>query len=87
MKYVLIVLALVPCVVFAADASGVMALAFDGSELDGNLAVKILDWGTSIIGIASIITAITPTKKDNMALAAFKKFLQILAVNVRHAKD
>ena len=88
MKLLFLLAVLLPCSVYAADATGVLAIAFDGGEELANSWVgKIISWGTHIIGVASIVTAVTPTKKDNAALAIFKTVLQALAFNFKHAKD
>lgn len=87
MRLLIAFLLLIPCCVFAADATGVIALAVDDGGIFGEWALKILQWGSSVIGVASVITAVTPTKKDNAALAVFKAILQGLAMNVGHAKD
>jgi hypothetical protein len=52
-----------------------------------NFMITIIDWGTSIIGIASIITAITPGSKDNQIVAIVKVILDSLAFNIGYAKD
>ena len=41
---------------------------------------------TGVISIASIIAAITPSPKDNEWLEKAIKFINLLAVNIGHAK-
>ncbi len=41
---------------------------------------------TAIISICSIIAAVTPTQKDNIWLEKAMKFINLLAVNIGHAK-
>ena len=41
---------------------------------------------TSIIAGASALSALTPTKKDDSMLAKMKTCLDLLALNVAHAK-
>ena len=49
--------------------------------------IKIVLEGIAYIVFgASIIAAITPTKKDDEILKAVKKALNIAAINVKHAK-
>lgn len=50
------------------------------------IVVKILDYGTNIIGTASVIAAMTPTKKDNVAVEVLRKFLDFLAFNFGYVR-
>jgi len=43
-------------------------------------------WITGIISVASAICAITPTPKDDEALAKVYKFIEALALNIGNAK-
>lgn len=40
-----------------------------------------------VIGVASIVAAVTPTPVDNVVLAVLKKVLNITAMNVGKAKN
>lgn len=40
-----------------------------------------------VIGLFSIIAAVTPNKKDNELLAHVRKFIDALAMNVLNAKN
>lgn len=42
---------------------------------------------TSVFTVAGVITAATPTKKDDAIFAALRKLLNVLALNVGHAKN
>ncbi len=42
---------------------------------------------TSIVCIASIICALTPTPKDDALIAKFYKFLELCALNIGKAKQ
>jgi len=39
-----------------------------------------------VISVCSIIAAVTPTPKDDMWLSKLYRFIDIMAVNVGHAK-
>ena len=40
-----------------------------------------------IVGGAAVLAAYTPTKKDEVILAKIKNFLNLIAFNVKHAKN
>jgi hypothetical protein len=42
---------------------------------------------TSLVSIAGVVTAITPTPKDDAVLLIIRKVLDVLALNVAHAKN
>lgn len=44
------------------------------------------EWGPAIIAAASAAAAVTPTKKDDAALKGLRRVLNVLALNVRHAR-
>ncbi len=48
---------------------------------------KVVVYAPVVIAVAGAITAATPTPKDDKALNAVRKVLDILALNVRHAKN
>lgn len=53
-------------------------------------ADKVPDWMvilTSLITLAGVITAATPTPKDNVVLGVVRKVLDIFALNVGGAKN
>lgn len=43
-------------------------------------------WITGIIAAASVVANLTPTDKDNKAIAALTKFINLLALNIRKDK-
>ncbi len=45
-----------------------------------------IELALKVIGIASIIAAITPTPKDDIILGALRQILNILASNIGQAK-
>ena len=47
---------------------------------------QIIEIITAIISIASIVAAVTPSKADNISLEKVMQFVNLLAVNVGHAK-
>jgi hypothetical protein len=47
----------------------------------------ILEMVTSIIGIASVVAALTPTPKDNAVLVKAKQVVDLLAINVLNAEN
>lgn len=50
----------------------------------------ILEWWPvvpTVISLASGVAAITPTQKDDAALAGAQKLLDLLALNIGRAKD
>jgi len=49
-------------------------------------APQYFELATSIIGVASIIAAITPTPADDGVLLVIKRIISIFALNVGHAK-
>jgi hypothetical protein len=77
MKYTLLILLTIPMVVFA-DA---------GDNVATDWALKIVQYGSSVIGFASMIAAITPTKKDNAAIAILRAVIDALAFNFGNAKN
>lgn len=47
----------------------------------------IIMWVTTIVTVSSIIAASTPTPKDDVWIAKFYKFIDLLALNIGKAKD
>jgi len=47
----------------------------------------IFNWLTAAVTLASVVNAMTPTPKDDAIVAKAKKFLDLLAVNIGHAKN
>ena len=48
-------------------------------------------WGilhglTATVTLASVVSAMTPTDKDDKIVAKLKQFVDLLAVNIGHAK-
>lgn len=46
----------------------------------------IFNWLTAAVTLASVVSAMTPTPKDDAIVAKAKKALDLLAVNIGHAK-
>tara|TARA_R100001377_G_scaffold70128_1_gene45536 strand:+ start:77 stop:217 length:141 start_codon:yes stop_codon:yes gene_type:complete len=44
-------------------------------------------WITTIIAVASLIAASTPTPKDDKWIGKFYKFIDLLALNIGKAKQ
>jgi len=49
--------------------------------------VELVMWITTIVTVASIIAATTPTPKDDKWIGKFYKFIDLLALNIMKAKD
>ena len=47
----------------------------------------IFNWLTATVTLASVVSAMTPTPKDDAIVAKAKKFLDLLAINIGHAKN
>jgi hypothetical protein len=50
-------------------------------EIVAAWADLLVDWGSKIIAAASIVSALTPTKKDDKALSIFRTVIDVLAIN------
>jgi hypothetical protein len=46
----------------------------------------VITWVTAIVTAASAIVALTPSPKDDGILATIRKWVEILALNVKNAK-
>ena len=46
----------------------------------------VLTWVTAIVTAASAIVALTPSPKDDGILANIRKWVEVLALNVKNAK-
>tara|TARA_X000001382_G_scaffold114980_2_gene93522 strand:+ start:285 stop:440 length:156 start_codon:yes stop_codon:yes gene_type:complete len=49
--------------------------------------LEIITIVTTIVTIASIVAATTPTPKDDEWIGKFYKFIDLLAINIGKAKD
>ena len=49
--------------------------------------MSLVQWITTIVTVASIIAASTPTPKDDEWIGKLYKFIDLLAVNIGKAKD
>ena len=49
--------------------------------------VDLIMWVTTIVTVASIIAASTPTPKDDAWIGKLYKFVDLLALNIGKAKD
>ena len=47
---------------------------------------EIFNWLTATVTLASVVSAMTPTDKDDKIVAKLKQFVDLLAVNIGHAK-
>ena len=47
---------------------------------------EIFNWMTATVTLASVVSAMTPTDKDDKIVAKMKQFVDLLAVNIGHAK-
>ena len=51
------------------------------------MIVEIVMWVTTIVTVASLIAASTPTPKDDAWIGKLYKFVDLLALNIGKAKD
>jgi len=49
--------------------------------------VDLIMWVTTIVTVASLIAASTPTPKDNAWIGKLYKFVDLLALNIGKAKE
>ena len=49
--------------------------------------VEIVMWITTIVTVASIVAASTPTPKDDAWIGKLYKFIDLLALNIGKAKE
>jgi|TARA_B100001063_G_scaffold188796_1_gene179178 hypothetical protein len=49
--------------------------------------VEIIMWITTIVTVASIVAASTPTPKDDAWIGKLYKFVDLLALNIGKAKE
>jgi hypothetical protein len=49
--------------------------------------VSLVTWVTTIVTVASLIAASTPTPKDDAWIGKLYKFIDLLALNIGKAKD
>jgi hypothetical protein len=47
---------------------------------------EVIQYVTAIISAASIIAAVTPSKKDNAIIAKIRTVIELLALNILNAK-
>ena len=52
-----------------------------------DMIVNLVGWVTIIVTVASIITALTPTPKDNVWIVKIYKIIEAMALNIGKAKD
>jgi len=50
-----------------------------------DLIWDIFNWLTATVTLASVVSAMTPTDKDDKIVAKLKQFVDLLAVNIGHA--
>ena len=51
------------------------------------MIVEIVMWVTTIVTVASLIAASTPTPKDDAWIGKLYKFVDLLALNIGKAKE
>tara|TARA_R100001369_G_scaffold16384_1_gene31396 strand:+ start:76 stop:240 length:165 start_codon:yes stop_codon:yes gene_type:complete len=49
--------------------------------------INLVTWATTIVTVASLIAASTPTPKDDEWIGKLYKFIDLLALNIGKAKD
>ena len=49
--------------------------------------INLVTWATTIVTVASLIAASTPTPKDDAWIGKLYKFIDLLALNIGKAKD
>jgi len=54
--------------------------------MNAELMVSILEVVSHVIAVASVVTALTPTPKDDAILAKVISFVRLLGLNVLNAK-
>ena len=52
-----------------------------------DIIMNLVQWITTIVTIASIVAASTPTPKDDEWIGKLYKFIDLLAVNIGKAKQ
>lgn len=57
------------------------------AALSNITAADVVQLASSVVSIAAVVAAITPTPADDTALAAVKKVINLLAFNVLNAKN
>lgn len=61
-------------------------LALDASQI-GALVSRFFEIAFAVVAVASTVTALTPTPRDDEFVGKIYKFLEALALNVGHAKE
>jgi len=51
------------------------------------IMINLVTWLTTIVTVASLIAASTPTPKDDEWIGKLYKFIDLLALNIGKAKD
>jgi len=51
------------------------------------IIINLVTWLTTIVTVASLIAASTPTPKDDEWIGKLYKFIDLLALNIGKAKD
>ena len=52
-----------------------------------DIIMNLVQWITTIVTIASIVAASTPTPKDDIWIGKLYKFIDLLALNIGKAKE
>jgi len=52
-----------------------------------DIIMNLVQWITTIVTVASIVAASTPTPKDDEWIGKLYKFIDLLAVNIGKAKE
>lgn len=48
--------------------------------------VGLIEWGPVAVTVASALAALTPTAKDDAALKWVRRFIEVMALDVLHAR-
>jgi hypothetical protein len=48
--------------------------------------MEIINWLTAFVTVASVVSAMTPTKKDDAIVSKITKIIDMLALNVANSK-
>jgi len=51
-----------------------------------DLIWDVFNWLTATVTLASAVSAMTPTDKDDKIVNKLKQFVDLLAINIGHAK-
>lgn len=61
-------------------------LSLNAGQIGGVIA-QVFEIAFAVVALASVITAFTPTPRDDEVVGKLYKFIEALALNVGYAKD